>query len=123
MTIDPIIFLRTVGIIISSTIGFLFLRHVFVTLGFKDTKYPIVQHAERKEPPPLSQVTFLPGSKVRNTVSDDDGSIEKLMEEGLSLTHLEEKEQTRKVHPLFGSLKDLKRAVILENLLERKWDK
>ena len=102
-------------------IGFLLvvLNYILYLLKFKDNKYPIVQRSDKLEPEEETPEVFLPGSRMAIEGEED---IKKAMEEGLEITKLEvEKKKER--HPVFGTKDDLKRAIILEDLLRKKWEK
>jgi len=124
MTIDPFLFLR---ILFWSFLGiflFLFLRYVLFLRGFSDRRFPIIQHADRKLPPPPKPEKFLPGSYFDEEEEEEDSlDLDKIMDEGLEITHLEEEKRSPRAHPVLGDLKDLRRAFLMDDLLNRKWDK
>ncbi|MEM6630669.1 MAG: hypothetical protein AAF694_13400 [Bacteroidota bacterium] len=93
-------------------------------MGIKDNKYPIVQHARRKEKEEKKEVVpYLPGSKIGEDFGKEDTKyVEDIMEKGLSITQFNEKKK-KKRHPFVRDLMDIRRAIILDDLLDRKWNK
>ncbi len=124
MTIDPFLFLRIIIWAFLGILLFLFLRYVLFLRGFRDRKYPIVQHADRKLPPPPKPEKFLPGSHFDEDEDVDDfWELDTIMDEGLEITHLEKEKRSSKAHPVLGDLDSLRRAFLIDDLLNRKWDK
>ena len=97
----------------------LYLRFLFFKYGDKDSKYPIVQHSNKKLPPPPDPEPFLPGSRMGGEFNED---AEKAMKEGLELTEFKE-ERFKKKHHLLGTKEDIKRAFILDDILDKKFFK
>ncbi len=124
MTIDPFLFLRMLFWTLLGIGAFLYLRHVFFKWGIRDSKYPTVQHADKKVPPPPRPPQFLPGSYIDEDEDwDDTFEVESILGEGLNITKLEEAKHPPKSHPILGDLKDLRKAFLLDDILNRKWDK
>lgn len=94
---------------------FLYLRHLWTKLGFKDNNYGGVQNMPRMAEQKNHEEAFLPGSR-----SDQDDSIERIarvMAEGLEIQTFS---NNKKPKPkIFKSKSDFKRAYIIDALLER----
>ena len=89
-------------------IGFRYLR---IKFGFKDNNYSGVQRIPRQSPPKNSSEAFLPGSRA-----GDDSSVELLKK------HLQEDETTKKKKKpkrVFNSKLDIKRAYIIDAILDK----
>ena len=95
--------------------AFLFFRHLRIQLGFKDSNYGRVQHTQRLPKTKEKQETFLPGSRA--DLPDAVDEIAKAMEEGLEVFQFKKKKKN-KGNPL-GSKLDMKRAYIIDAILER----
>ena len=93
--------------------GFLYFRHLRIQLGFKDSNYGRVQHTQRLPKPKEAQGNFLPDSRAN--LPDAVDEIAKAMEEGLEVFQFRRK---RKNNPM-GSKLDMKRAYIIDAILER----
>ncbi len=121
MTFDPIQFL--LGFVGIALFILLFLRfwQFLISLGIKDSKYPIVQHADRRvveEKKPLSP--FLSGSKVGKNIDEESTRyVEEIMKKGLQ--NSPRKKSKFKRHPFVKDLMDLRRAILLDDLMDRKW--
>ena len=122
MTFDPIQFLIGAGGVLIGIVLFLRLWQYLLSLGFKDSKYPVVQHAEqrrrveKKNPSP-----FLPGSKVGGAIDEASTQyVEGIMKHGLKADR--NKKAKKKRHPFVRDLMDIRRAIILDDLLDRKWN-
>ena len=124
MMIDPLVFLTIVGVIFIGTLLFLRFWQFLNSTGVKDNKYPIVQHAKRKEKEEKKEVVpYLPGSQIGEDYGKEDTQyVEDIMEKGLSITQFKRKKK-RKRHPFVRDLMDIRRAIILDDLLDRKWNK
>lgn len=117
MTADLGFVLRVTFFLLGGTILFLWVRYIWFRLGFKDSKYTKVQHSRRKLPPEPDEPNFLPGSRSEEEYSTD----AKVMEEGLELTKLGKK--PKKGHYLFRNKKELRRDIIIDDLLDQRWKK
>ncbi|MDX2247695.1 MAG: hypothetical protein SF052_13000 [Bacteroidia bacterium] len=100
---------------IAAFMGFLYFRHLWVKLGFKDNNYGGVQNMPRLAEAKNHEEAFLPGSR-----SGQDDSLEKIakvMAEGLEIQKLTKRKKQRP--RLFTSKKDFQRAYIIDALLEK----
>ena len=125
MTINPLIFFTIVGLGVISILLFLRFWQFLNSMGIKDNKYPIVQHAKRKEKEEKKEVVpYLPGSKIGEDYGKEDTQyVEDIMEKGLFITQFKRKKNKKKRHPFVRDLMDIRRAIILDDLLDRKWNK
>ena len=122
MTVDPILFLKiAIGAIILIAL-FLRLWQYLLSLGIKDSNYPVVQHAMRRRRVEKKKSSpFLPGSKIGGAIDKESSQyVEDIMKHGLSTDHIRKAKKKR--HPFVRDLMDIRRAIILDDLLDRKWN-
>ncbi|MEZ4829925.1 MAG: hypothetical protein R3C61_27125 [Bacteroidia bacterium] len=94
---------------------YLYLRHLWTKLGFKDSNYGGVQNMPRLVEYKLTEEAFLPGSRAGE--ADSLEKIAKVMAEGLEIQKFKNK---KKAKPrVFTSKRDFQRAYIIDALLEK----
>lgn len=122
MTVDPILFLKGVVGVMFALALFLRLWQYLLSLGIKDSKYPVVQHAERRRRVEKKKSSpFLPGSKVGGAIDKESSQyVEDIMKHGLGANR--KRKVKKKRHPFVRDLMDIRRAIILDDLLDRKWN-
>ena len=95
---------------------YLFFRYLRIHFGLKDSNYGGVQHSLQVPPAVSTEELFLPGSRA----DEEDAviKIKKALEEGLEV----KVSKASKHKKLFRNKQDIKRAYIIDKLLERpKW--
>ncbi|RMG25770.1 MAG: hypothetical protein D6730_10300 [Bacteroidetes bacterium] len=87
-------------------------HYILFRLGYKDSKYPIVQHLTRKAKPKDTSEAFLPGSRMN--IELDEAMTGQLKVQGLE-------EEKKKKQGLPFTKQELKHAILLEDLLHPKF--
>ena len=113
MSITNVLLLILLGIALP--LAYIGLRYVRIKFGFKDNNNSGVQRISRKSPPKRVDDMFLPGSRA-----EEDSSLEAL-KRTLRQNQPVKKTSSRQ-EPLFTSKKDIKRAYIIDAILDKpRW--
>lgn len=99
-------------------LAYLLVRYLRIRIGLKDSNYGGVQHSLREVPPPPPESLFLPGSRSDNapTVAEIMQELEKDMKVQKNIG------RKRKREPVFQNKLDIKRAYIIDAILDKpKW--
>lgn len=97
-------------------VAYLFYRYLRIRFGLKDSNYGGVQHSLQAQVPISSEELFLPGSRAN--AEDAVIKIAKVLEEGMEVKVYRNFKRER----LFRNKDDIKRALIVDKLLDRpKW--
>ena len=90
---------------------YLLFRFILFRLGYKDSNYPIVQRAERKEKAKDTSMPFLPGSRMEYV------DIEKTLAKSMEVQKFEKKKKKARRF----SQDEIRNAIILEELMHPKF--
>lgn len=99
--------------LVSAFALFRLFKYVLFRLGYKDSKYPIVQRVERKQKAKDTSELFLPGSRMGQPELDE------AMTQQLQVQSLGKGKNKKEKLPF--SRQQLKNAILLEDLLHPKF--